>query len=340
MRTVNSFIGSPIERLEDLRFLRGRGQYVDDLTRPGMLHAALLRSSVAHGRVRSIVAARALAMPGVHSVITAADIGRPIPHVPMRLQPLPQFEPFAQPVIAHAKVRYVGEALAVVLAESAALAEDALEAIDVEIQSLPAVADRHASAQDKSLLFEETGSNLAIKFHAVLGDAAAACRDAPYARRERFRVQRHMALPMETRGLLAEWDAARGRLTVHGAAKVLFFNRRTLAKQMGLAEDAVDLVENDVGGGFGARGEFYPEDFLVPHDRVPRAIPVWHLVGGLDPLVAGRPADEATFAAVAAAAHKQCRPLINVPYDDDWRHAMVPVLVTRALRDAFERGAA
>jgi carbon-monoxide dehydrogenase large subunit len=264
VRTVNSFIGSPIERLEDLRFLRGRGQYVDDLVRPGMLHAAILRSSFAHGRIRSIDASRALRMPGVHSVITGADLGPRVPNVPMRLQPLPEFEPFAQPVIAYDKVRYVGEALAVVLAASAALAEDALEAIDVDIEELPAVADRDVSAQDLSLLFEATGSNLALKFHAVLGDAAAACRDAAYTRRESFRVQRHMAMPMETRGLLAEWDAARGRLTVNGAAKVLFFNRRTLAKQMGLAEDAIDMVENDVGGGFGARGEFYPEDFLIP----------------------------------------------------------------------------
>ena len=264
MRTVNSFIGSPIERLEDLRFLRGRGEYVDDLTRPGMLHAAILRTSHAHGRVRGIDTARAQVMPGVHSVITAADLGDPVPRVPMRLQPLPEFEPFAQPVIAHDKVRYVGEALAVVLADSPALAEDALAAIEVDIEPLPPVADRRASAEDASLLFEKTGSNLALKFHAVLGDADAAFARADYVRREHFRVQRHMAMPMETRGLLAEWDAGRGRLIVNGAAKVLFFNRRTLAKQMGLPEDAIDMVENDVGGGFGARGEFYPEDFLIP----------------------------------------------------------------------------
>jgi carbon-monoxide dehydrogenase large subunit len=264
MRSVNSFIGSPIERLEDLRFLRGRGQYVDDVMRPGMLHAAILRSQVAHGRIRSIDPARALRMSGVHSVITAADLGKPIPHVPMRLQPLPDFEPFAQPVLAHDKVRYVGEALALVLAESAALAEDALEAIAVDIEPLPAVADRRVSAQDQSLLFEQHGTNLAIKFHAVRGDAEAAFRAAPYVRRESFRVQRHMALPMEMRGLLAEWDQARGRLTINGAAKVLFFNRRTLAKQLGIPEAAIDMVENDVGGGFGARGEFYPEDFLIP----------------------------------------------------------------------------
>jgi aerobic carbon-monoxide dehydrogenase large subunit len=264
MRTVNSLVGSPIERLEDLRFLRGRGQYVDDLARGDMLHAAILRSSVAHGRIRSIDVSAARALAGVHSVITAKDIGNRVPRVPMRLQPLPDFEPFGQPVIAETKVRYVGEAIAVVLADTAGIAEDALGLIEVDIEALPAVADRHASAQGASLLFEDAGSNLAIKFHAVRGDAAAAFRDAPYVRRESFRTQRHMALPMEPRGLLAEWDAARGRLTVSGGAKVLFFNRRTLAKQMDLPEDAIEIVENDVGGGFGARGEFYPEDFLIP----------------------------------------------------------------------------
>jgi aerobic carbon-monoxide dehydrogenase large subunit len=264
MRTVNSLIGSPIERLEDLRFLRGRGQYIDDVARPGMLHAAILRSSVAHGRIRSIDVARARRLPGVHFVITAADMGERMPRVPMRLQPLPDFEPFGQPVIAHGKVRYVGEALAVVLADTPGIAEDALALIEVDIEPLPAVADCHASAQDTSLLFEDKGSNLAITFHAVRGDAAAAFKDAPYVRRERLRTQRHMALPMEPRGLLAEWDGARGRLTVSGGAKVLFFNRRTLAKQMGLPESAIEIVENDVGGGFGARGEFYPEDFLIP----------------------------------------------------------------------------
>jgi aerobic carbon-monoxide dehydrogenase large subunit len=264
MRTVNSLIGSPIERLEDLRFLRGRGQYVDDLARKDMLHAAILRSSVAHGRIRSIDVARARVLPGVHTVITAKEIGNRVPRVPMRLQPLPEFERFGQPVIAETKVRYVGEAIAVVLAGTPGIAEDALGLIETDIEPLPAVADRRASADDQSLLFEEAGTNLAMRFHAVRGDAAAAFAGAPYVRRERFRTQRHMALPLEPRGLLAEWDAARGRLTIYGGAKVLFFNRRTLAKQLGLAEAAIEIVENDVGGGFGARGEFYPEDFLIP----------------------------------------------------------------------------
>jgi carbon-monoxide dehydrogenase large subunit len=264
MRTVNSLIGSPIERLEDLRFLRGRGQYVDDLAREGALHAAILRNSVAHGRIRTIDASAARALPGVHSVITAKEIGNRVPRVPMRLQPLPDFEAFGQPVIAETKVRYVGEALAMVLAETAGIAEDALGLIEVDIEPLPVVADRHTFVNDDTLLFPGSDSNRAIVFRAVRGDAAAAFKDAPYTRRESFRTQRHMALPMEPRGLLAEWDATRSRLTLSGGAKVLFFNRRTLAKQFSIPESAIELVENDVGGGFGARGEFYPEDFLIP----------------------------------------------------------------------------
>ena len=264
MRTVNAFVGQPIERLEDLRLVRGRGQYVDDLARSGMLHAAILRSGVAHGRIRTIDVSRALQIPGVHSVITAADLGNPVPLVPMRLQPMPEFEAFGQPVMAHDKIRYVGEALAMVLADSAAVAEDALSAIDLDIEPLPAVPSWQDSAKNETLLFENKGSNTTMKFRAVLGDAEAAFRDAPYTRRESFSTQRHTALPMEPRGLLAEWDAANGRLIVSGAAKVLFANRRILAKQLGLAVDAIDMVEYDVGGSFGARGEFYPEDFLIP----------------------------------------------------------------------------
>jgi aerobic carbon-monoxide dehydrogenase large subunit len=264
MKTANAFVGQPIERLEDLRFVRGRGRYVDDLAREDMLHAAILRSGIAHGRIRTIDISRALKIPGVRAVITAADLGDAIPLVPMRLQPMPEFEVFGQPVMARDKVRYVGEALAMVLADSAGVAEDALSAIEVDIEPLPAVSNWQASANNATLLFENKGSNVTMKFRAVLGDADAAFKDAPYTRRETFSTQRHTALPMEPRGLLAEWDEANGRLTVSGAAKVLFANRRILAKQLGLAVDAIDMVEYDVGGSFGARGEFYPEDFLIP----------------------------------------------------------------------------
>lgn len=267
MRAVNTFIGSAVERIEDLRFLRGRGQFVDDVAGVNALHAAILRSPLAHGRICRLDATAARRRPGVRAVITAEDIGQALGHVPvipMRQELLPQFTSFLQPVIAHDKVRYVGEPLAVVVADSAGLAEDALDAIALEIEAFEVVADRSAARANAALLFEDAGSNLIVTLSASRGDAQAAFRDAYYLRREGFIVQRFTAVPLEPRGLLAEWDDEKGHLTVTGAAKVPFHNRRILATQMRLAEDAVTMIEADVGGGFGVRGEFYPEDFLIP----------------------------------------------------------------------------
>ena len=207
-RTPNAFIGSAVERREDLRFLRGRGEYVDDVALPGLLHAAILRSSVAHGRIRSIDTAAARARPGVHAVITAAEIGEPVPKIPLRQEATPEFMRFEQPVIAERKVRYVGEPIAVVIADSQALAEDALEAIEVDIESLPVVADRDIARRGEVLAFEDAGTNLTMVFSAVKGDAEAAFKSAPYTRREHFKVHRFTAVMMETRGFVAEWDAA------------------------------------------------------------------------------------------------------------------------------------
>ena len=260
---TNRYIGSPVERIEDLRFLRGGGQFVGDLKRQGMLHAAILRSPIAHGRITAIDVSAALAIAGVRAVITAKDIGS-VPCIPLRLLPLPGTERFLQPVIAADRVRYVGEPVAVVLGDSPALAEDGVGAIALDIEELTPIPDRQASRQCDILLFEEAGTNAAMIFTGVKGDADAAFRDADYVGRHRFAVQRHTALPLELRGVLAEWDATQGRMTVLGAAKVPFFNRDTVAKMLDLSPAQVDLIENDVGGGFGARGEFYPEDFLIP----------------------------------------------------------------------------
>ncbi len=260
----NTFIGSPVERREDLRFVRGRGQYVDDLQPDGVLCAVILRSAVAHGRIRAIDTAAALRIKGVHAVITARDMPGGPPMIAMRLQPMPEFKPFEQPAIADGRVRYVGEPLAVVVADSIAIGEDALEHIGVDIEPLPPVTGCAAAMAGDRLLFDGAGTNRAMVFTAANGDPDSVFARAPYVRAEKFRTQRHYGLTMEPRGLLAQWDAGTGRLTVSGAAKVPFFNRRILAKQIGLSEDAIEMVENDVGGGFGARGEFYPEDFLIP----------------------------------------------------------------------------
>jgi carbon-monoxide dehydrogenase large subunit len=270
MNVKDSFIakvvGTPVERIEDLRLLRGRGEYVDDRHSEGMLHAAILRSSVAHGRIVSIRTAAARAMPGVRGVYAAEDIalspGGPVPSIPLRLMPLPELIPFEQPVLAQGKVRYVGEPLALVVADSPALAEDALEVIEVEIETLPAIADTRSALHGESLLFDAHGSNLAIRYRAAKGDAASV--KAPYVRKERFSTQRHSAVCLEPRGLLAVWDGAKTTLSVSGAAKVPFSTRRMLAKLTDLPEDCIEMIELDVGGGFGVRGEFYPEDFLIP----------------------------------------------------------------------------
>jgi carbon-monoxide dehydrogenase large subunit len=261
---ARALIGRSVDRAEDLRLLTGAGKYVDDLQRDGMLHAAVLRSPLAHGRIIRLDAAAALATERVHAVITAADVGARVPLIPLRLAHLPEFESYLQPVIATDKVRYVGEPVAVVVAESPALAEDALEAIELEIEALPALPDRHGAALGTGLLFESTGGNRAVRYSVSFGDADAAFARAPYTRRESFRCHRLTGVPLETRGLIAEWNAAGTKLTVFGATKVLFFNRRVLAPMLGLDESAIDMIEPDVGGGFGVRGEFYPEDFLIP----------------------------------------------------------------------------
>jgi carbon-monoxide dehydrogenase large subunit len=262
VKAVNTLVGQPVERVEDLRFLRGKGQYLDDIQREGQWCGAVLRSAVAHGRIRCIDVQAALTLPGVHAIITAADVPSPIPTIPFR-RPNPTIAPFAQPVIASEKVRYVGEPIAFVLADSAEVAEDALQYITVDIDVLDPIVEWRASESGEIRLFDDAPSNVAAVFKARSGDAAAVFEAAPYIRRECFSVQRHTALPMETRGLLAEWDEATSHLTVWGAAKLPFFNRRAIAGMMGLQESAVDYLELDVGGGFGARGEFYPEDFLV-----------------------------------------------------------------------------
>ncbi len=253
-----------MERVEDLRMVRGAGQYVADVNRPNQLYAVILRSSIAHGVIRAINSKDALGLEGVHAVLTGKDFGNTVPKIPLRLQPLPQLETFHQPVIADGKVRYVGEPIAVVVADSQAIAEDALDLISIDIDSLPAIANRNHAEAKKSLVFEEHGSNVAITWHAFKGNADEAFKNAEYVRREKFQVQRHAAMFMEPRGFVADWNETEQRLTVWGAAKTAWHNRRVLAAQLGLDVEAVDLVEVDVGGGFGSRGEFYPEDFLIP----------------------------------------------------------------------------
>jgi carbon-monoxide dehydrogenase large subunit len=265
MSTPNSLIGAAVERIEDLRFLRGRGTYVGDVPAPDALHAVMLRSDVAHGTIRLLDTKRALRSPGVHTIITAADLGATVPKIALRLDPLPQFKAFEQTVLADRKVRYVGEPIAMVLAQTQAQAEDALALIDLEIDDLPALIETPDILAGTTLLFEENGTNSPATITGLKGDVDAVFAGAHYTRKEKFRVNRHSGVPMEPRGLIAQWDEARQSLKVFGAAKVPFHYRAALGAMLELPEDQILLIENDVGGGFGVRGEFYPEDFLVAY---------------------------------------------------------------------------
>src|SRR5258708_13308121 len=153
-RNSKLLVGRPVERMEDARLLSGWGALVDDLDRRGLLHAAVLRSSIAHARMLCIDASAALRLNGVHAIITATDIGPQIPIIPFRLAPFPEFEAFRQPVIAVDKVRYVGEPIAVVIADSRARAEDAMEAIDVRFEPLAAVSGPAGAETAQAPLFD------------------------------------------------------------------------------------------------------------------------------------------------------------------------------------------
>ncbi|MGH7305615.1 MAG: xanthine dehydrogenase family protein molybdopterin-binding subunit, partial [Candidatus Rokuibacteriota bacterium] len=183
-----------------------------------------------------------------------------VPPIPLRQPGKPAHAAYLQPPLAGDRVRYVGQPIAVVVAADRVTAVDACELVEIEYDVLPARIDIDDA---EPLLFAE--GNVADSWTTTLGDVDAAVRGGACVVSERFYVGRQTAAPMETRGLLAEWDAPTDRLTVWGMTKVPYFNRRTLAAMLGLDETRIDFAESDVGGGFGARGEFYPEDFLIPY---------------------------------------------------------------------------
>jgi carbon-monoxide dehydrogenase large subunit len=258
--------GRSVLRKEDHRLLTGRGKYAADFRLPGLLQAAVLRSPHPHARLGAIRAKAALARPGVVAVVTAEDLG-PIGRIPVRLGQRPSATAVAclQPPLARDKVRYVGEPVAVVLAESRYLAEDALELMEVDYDPLDSVADaRRAVEHGSPVLHEVIAGNIVDTLATRKGDAPAVLAAARHRVHERFAVQRHTGVPMETRGLTAAHDPGSGVLRLWGVAKVPHFNRRVLADLLGHPEHMIHFVELEVGGGFGVRGEFYPEDLIVP----------------------------------------------------------------------------
>lgn len=214
-----TYIGAPIRRREDFRLLTGRATFTDDIKLPQMLHAAILRSPHAHARITSVDATKALAIPGTVAVFTFQDIAPWAKPIPLRLYPLPGLEQFLQYPLARDKVRYVGEPVAVVVAENRYLAEDALDAMDVAYEPLLAVTDVRQSLKHQIIIHEEPATNLAARYTLTLGEIEEAFRSATYTRKEVFKVHRHTGNPLETRGLVASYDAGRGEFTVWGRPK-------------------------------------------------------------------------------------------------------------------------
>jgi carbon-monoxide dehydrogenase large subunit len=252
------WIGASVERLEDRPLVTGHGRFAGDVSFPHQLHMRVVRSAYAHGRLTDIDTSQARALPGVVAVWTAADIAEQSP-IDFREGPIEKLAPFRQPVLAVDFVRYVGEPVAVVFASDPYVAEDAADLVEVSVDELEPVIDAALAARE----FAEGLSTEPTVCRQGYGDIAAAFRDAAAVVELDLSVGRHSGVPLETRGAIARYDAARDVLELHGAAKVPHKNRESLARMLGRGTAAIHLYESHVGGGFGVRGEIYPEDILV-----------------------------------------------------------------------------
>jgi carbon-monoxide dehydrogenase large subunit len=258
MTAPAKFVGRSVPRLEDRPLLLGQGKFAADISFPDQWCMRVVRSSVAHGTITSIDATAALALPGVHAVWTAADVAH-IPPIPFRLTGLKALEPYRQPVLAKDVVRYVGEPVALVFADDQYLAEDAAELVAVAIEQRRAT--MLAAEEPGDYEHELTTEPSVVRKD--YGDIDAAFRNAHAIVSLELSVGRHTGVPIETRGAIARYDEASDILEMHGAAKVPHWNRDTMAQMLGRKRDSVHFYEGHVGGGFGIRGEIYPEDVLV-----------------------------------------------------------------------------
>ena len=268
-------MGRSIPMREAEPLLRGHGTYVSDLRLPGMLHAAVLRSPHAHARIRGIDTSTALTMPGVVRVLAGEDIRDAIEPFPSSFEfhPPPWLDavkpvlkgPRAR-VLALGKVHYVGEPVAMVVAEDRYRAEDALDGIAVDYEPLPPVVDPEAALEpDAVRVHDDAGDNVVFRFSIAKGDVERALENAPHRIEERLHHRRHGGVPMEGRGVLATVEVKPRRLTVWSSTQVPHSVRRQIAAQLGLAEETIRVVAPHVGGGFGPKVLVYPEEVLVPY---------------------------------------------------------------------------
>ena len=263
---MTTYTGQSIKRFEDHRLLTGQSSYVDDMARPGMLHALIIRSPHGHARIRGIDASAALALPGVVAVLAAQDLAD-ISMLPTREgADADELHPPRHPALAVDKACYAGQPVAIVLAESIYTAEDAVELVDIDYEILPAVTDpREATSEQSPVIHEQFGSNVVLRTVNAGGDLDSAFAQADCVITQRFDVQRVAPAPMEPRGLLAEYDANADLLTVWDSTQHPHEIREHLARLLDRPLESVRVACPDVGGGFGEKGCFFPEELSIPY---------------------------------------------------------------------------
>jgi carbon-monoxide dehydrogenase large subunit len=274
-KAEGGFVGQSILRREDQRLLTGTGQFVADLKLPGMLHAVFVRSQVAHGRIRGVDLSAALSSPGVVYAIAGPDLAKVLPPVSDTQLALPKkwttlvqhkFLNPQQPLLAHDKVRHVGEAIAVIIAESRYQGEDAAELVTVDIETLDAVVDPESGISEVApILHEQYATNLIGDFTVKKGNVDAALNSAPHRLKRRFYHHRYGALPMECRGVVSSYDRRTDNITIWSSCQVVHWLRREASTVLAMPEARIRSLALDVGGGFGVKGHVYPEDLLVPY---------------------------------------------------------------------------
>jgi carbon-monoxide dehydrogenase large subunit len=260
------YFGASVKRLEDPRLITGRGQYLDDIVVPDLLHVAVVRSPHAHARINQIDCDMARASTGVVAVLVADDLmewgQEPMPMV----APAPMVKtPFTQYPLARQAVHFVGEAVALVVAQSRALAEDAAALVMVDYDPLPAqVTLAHALDADAALAHEGLETNRAASLKGGFGDAEAIFKTAPHVFKQDMALHRGGCHAMECRGVLARPDALSGRLDVWSSTQSPYMVRRALATRLKMDENSIRVTAPDVGGGFGPKAVIYAEDYAIP----------------------------------------------------------------------------
>jgi carbon-monoxide dehydrogenase large subunit/6-hydroxypseudooxynicotine dehydrogenase subunit gamma len=252
------WIGQSVERLEDPPLVTGRGRFTADLNFARQVHMRIVRAAHAHARLVSIDVSEALAVPGVVAIWTAEDIAD-IGPIDFREGPIEKLAPYRQPVLATDRVRYVGEPVAAVFAEDPYIAEDAADLVTMEVEELPALMSAKAQPGEFAPGYDTEATILRQGY----GDVEAAFSAAHTIVELELTSGRHSGVPLETRGALGFYDTARDVVELHGAAKVPHRNKELIARMLGRPPSSVNCFESNVGGGFGIRGELYPEDVLV-----------------------------------------------------------------------------